>query len=347
MTPRLEFGFCVPIFANPGMTFFRTPCYERLDWPTTRAAVLESESLGYDSVFVADHVFLGRDGAIYEGWTLLSVLAGMTTRLKLAPIHLCDGYRNPALAAKMIATLDVISGGRVILFYDYGWRRKEFEAYGFDFCASDDERAARMAEGLHIVTTMLAEGTCTFRGRHHRVTDAVCAPGPVQRPRPPLWMGEANNAVMLDAIARHADVFNSMPVSVVGLREKLARVEAACRAAGTDFARLGRSLETQVLVCPTERDVDACLAGMERLRPAIDSDPDILAQMKATNPAFESYGSRHDLEQEFFIGTPASVRRRVQEFADLGVTHFMLWFMDFPDFAGLRLFAREVMPAFR
>src|SRR5262249_39066945 len=81
MGEGIQFGFCVPIFANPGMIFFRTPSYERLDWPTTRDAVLECEALGYDSVFVADHVFLGREGAIYEGWTVLAALAGMTNRL--------------------------------------------------------------------------------------------------------------------------------------------------------------------------------------------------------------------------------------------------------------------------
>ena len=177
MTRRsIQFGFCVPIFANPGMTFFRTPCYERLDWPTTRAAVLECEALGFDSLFVADHVFLGRDGAIYEGWTLLSVLAGMTQRIRLAPIHLCDSFRNPALTAKMVATLDVVSNGRFILFYDYGWRRAEFDAYGFAFEESDDARAAKMAEGLTIIKGMLTEPRFSFSGRYYRVHDAVCEP---------------------------------------------------------------------------------------------------------------------------------------------------------------------------
>src|SRR5262245_6777802 len=151
----VHFGFCVPVFANPGMSFFRTPCWERLEWPAVRDAVLECEALGYDSLFVADHMFLGRDGAIFEGWTLLAALAGMTTRLRLAPIHLCDSFRNPALTAKMIATLDVVSGGRVILFYDYGWRRAEFDAYGFAFEASDDERTAKMVEGLEVVKGLL------------------------------------------------------------------------------------------------------------------------------------------------------------------------------------------------
>jgi alkanesulfonate monooxygenase SsuD/methylene tetrahydromethanopterin reductase-like flavin-dependent oxidoreductase (luciferase family) len=347
MTSSIQFGFCVPIFANPGMTFFRTPCYERLDWPTTRSAVLECEALGYDSVFVADHVFLGRDGAIFEGWTLLSALAEATRRVRLAPIHLCDSFRHPALVAKMVATLDIISGGRFILFYDYGWRRAEFDAYGFAFEASDDERAAKMAEGLTIIEGMLTHGRFSYDGRFYRAHEAPCEPKCVQRPRPPIWMGEANNATMLRAIAWHADVFNSMPASVEGFRAKIAAVEAACRAAGRNPREIGRSLETQVLVCRSEADIDACFERMDRLLPAERSDEDILAQLKATNPALESYGSRADLETEFFIGTPDRVAERVREFVDLGVSHFMLWFMDFPSLEGMRLFAREVMPRFR
>lgn len=346
MVVPIEFGFCVPIFANPGMAFFRTPCYERLDWQTTRAAVLECEALGYDSLFVADHVFLGRDGAIYEGWTLLSVLAGMTQRIKLAPIHLCDSFRNPALTAKMIATLDVASDGRFLLFYDYGWRRAEFDAYDFAFEASDDERAAKMIEGLQIIKGMLTESKFSFSGLHYTVRDAVCEPKCVQRPMPPIWMGEANNAVMVRAIATHADMFNSMPTSVAGYKQKLGAIEAACRQVSRDFNAIGRSLETQILIAESDTEIDACLQRIETLRPAAASDQDILAQLKATNPALEQYRSRADFEQEFLIGTPAHIVRRLAEYTDLGVTHFMLWFMDFPGLDGVRLFAREVMPHF-
>jgi len=343
----VQFGFCVPIFANPGMAFFRTPCYERLDWPTTRAAVLECEALGFDSLFVADHVFLGRDGAIYEGWTLLAVLAGLTKRIKLAPIHLCDSFRNPALTAKMIATLDVASDGRFILFYDYGWRRAEFDAYDFRFEDSDDVRAEKMVEGLQIITGMLTEPRYRFSGRHYAVRDAVCEPKCVQRPRPPLWMGEANNPTMVRAIAAHADVFNSMPASVAGFKEKLRVLEAACVVQGRDFSSIGRSLETQILIAESDAAIDACLARIETLRPAERSDADILAQLRTTNPALEQYQSRADFEQEFLIGTPPQIVRRLTEYADLGVTHVMLWFMDYPSMDGVRLFAREVMPHFQ
>lgn len=294
MSPKIEFGFCVPIFANPGMAFFRTPCYERLDWPTTRAAVLECEALGFDSLFVADHVFLGRQGAIYEGWTLLAVLAGLTSRIKLAPIHLCDSFRNPALTAKMVSTLDVASDGRFILFYDYGWRRAEFDAYGFAFEDSDDARAAKMVEGLQIITGMLAQPRFSFTGRYYRVQDAVCEPKCVQRPMPLIWMGEANNPVMVRAIAAHADVFNSMPASLSGFKEKLRVLEMACQEQGRDFNAIGRSLETQILVAESDAAIDACFRRMEQLRPAERSDSDILAQLEATNPALERYRSRAD-----------------------------------------------------
>jgi alkanesulfonate monooxygenase SsuD/methylene tetrahydromethanopterin reductase-like flavin-dependent oxidoreductase (luciferase family) len=346
MIRPIRFGFCVPIFANPGMSFFRTPCYEELDWRTTRDAVLECERLGYDSLFVADHLFLGREGAIFEGWTLLSAFAGMTQRMQLAPIHLCDSFRNPALAAKMVATLDVVSGGRFLLFYDYGWRRAEFEAYGFDFGASDDERAARMEEGLTIIKGMLREERFTFEGRFYRVKDALCSPKPLQKPHPPIWMGETNNPVMVRAIAKHADVFNSMPASVDGFRKKIDVLGDACAAVGRDLSSIGLTLETQILVCRKDSEIDACFERMERLKPPRRSDEDILAQMKATNPALESYGSRKDLEKEFLIGTPDVIVDRLREYTALGVDHFMLWFMDFPSLEGIRLFAEEVMPGF-
>jgi alkanesulfonate monooxygenase SsuD/methylene tetrahydromethanopterin reductase-like flavin-dependent oxidoreductase (luciferase family) len=347
MRPSIEFGFCVPIFANPGMPFFRTPCYERLDWAATRAAVLECEALGFDSLFVADHLFLGRDGAIYEGWTLLAVIAGLTHRIKLAPIHLCDSFRHPALTAKMVATLDVASNGRVILFYDYGWRRAEFDAYGFAFETSDEARVEKMVEGLSIIIGMLTEPRFSFRGRYYRVQDAVCEPKCVQRPRPPIWMGEANNPMMVRAIAAHADVFNSMPASLDGLGEKLRVLEAACAAAGRDVASIGRSLETQILVAESDATIDACFHRMDQLRRPASSDSDILAQLKATNPTLEQYRSRADFEQEFLIGTPTAVIRRLTDYIDLGVTHFMLWFMDFPSMDGVRLFAGAVLPHFR
>src|SRR5437660_12045377 len=125
----IEFGYCLPIFAWPSGNFFRTPNYRQLDAKTTMALGVRAEELGYDSLWVADHLMLGKDEAILEGWTTLSALAGCTQRAKLGIIHQALFFRHPSVTAKMIATLDQISGGRFIYFADTGTRAGEHHAY--------------------------------------------------------------------------------------------------------------------------------------------------------------------------------------------------------------------------
>ncbi len=342
---RIQFGFCVPIFANPGMPFFRTPCYERLDWDSLKETVLLCEQLGYDSLFVADHVFLGREGEIWECLALMSAFAALTERMQIAPIHLCNNFRTPSITAKALATIDHISKGRLILFYDYGWRKAEFDAYGIEF-GGDDERIERMGEGLAIIQEMLKNGTADFEGKHYRVDNAICTPRP---PSPPaVWMGEANHPTMVKLIVAHADVFNSMPCSAAGFEQKLNVLREECAVQGRDFSELGLSLETQVLVRESDAEVDGVFASFSELRERNDShDQDILEQLRATNPALGSYHAKEDFEDEFMIGTPAAIRGKLDRFVELGVDHFMLWFMDFPDTRGIRLFAEEVAPHYR
>ncbi len=331
------------------MAFFRTPCFERLEWPPIARAVREAERLGYDSLFVADHCFLGRDGAMLEGWTTLAALAGLTRRMLLAPIHLCNGFRHPPLVARMLATLDVISGGRTILFYDGGWREAEFRAYGFQWDADVNIRLERMTEGLEIILKMLTQERTSYTGRHYSIENALCAPKPVQQPHPPVWLGEARDPAMLDAVARYAQCWNSMPASLSGLQAKLDAVRAACAKHGRDYRTLEKSLETQVLIADSDASIERTLRRIRRLKKKIDvgSDADILEFLRATNPNLDDYSTRDKLSEEFVIGTPVEVRRRFQAYLDLGFTHFILWFMDFPSLAGLRRFAREVIPALK
>lgn len=342
----IKFGFCVPIFANPGMAFFRTPCYERLDWDSLKETVLLCESLDYDSLFVADHVFLGRDGEIWECLASMAAFAALTERMAIAPIHLCNDFRSPPIVAKALATIDHISKGRLILFYDYGWRKAEFDAYGIPFGSDDEERIERMGEGLTVIKTMLETGTADFKGRHYTVENAICTPRPIAPP--PLWMGEANHPAMVKLIVEHADVFNSMPCSVQGFEDKLTVLRRECAAQGRDFSQLGLSLETQVLVRQSEDEIDEIFASFPALEERNNShDQDILDQLRATNPALGSYSGKEDFADEFMIGTPAAVRDKLDRFIELGVSHFMLWFMDYPDVRGIRLFAEEVIPNYR
>ena len=343
---EVKFGFCVPIFANPGMAFFRTPAYKKLDWESIRETVLLTEELGYDSIFIADHLFLGRDGAIWECMTLMSALSAITSNVQIIPIHLCNNFRTPSVTAKMLATLSHISKGRIELFYDYGWRKAEFDAYGIDFGTTDEERIQQMAEGLTIIKGMLEEDRFSFKGDYYSVKDAICNPKPVKEI--PVWMGETNNPEMVSEIVRHADVFNSMPCSPQGFQEKLDLLKQECERQGRNYSEIGLSLETQVLIRENEREIDQVFELFQELKRYNNSyDQDIIEQLKVTNPVFENYDSKEDFEKEFMIGTPKSIKKKIDLFVEKGVNHFMLWFMDYPDQCGIKMFAEYVMPHYK
>src|SRR5260370_8063459 len=125
----IQFGYCLPIFACPGGGLFRTPNYTNLDAATTLQLGVEADSLGYDSIWVADHLMLGKDQAILEGWTTLCAIAGATSRIKLGIIHQGHFFRYPSVAAKMIATLVNLSGGRSIYFPHTATRAAAHPAY--------------------------------------------------------------------------------------------------------------------------------------------------------------------------------------------------------------------------
>jgi alkanesulfonate monooxygenase SsuD/methylene tetrahydromethanopterin reductase-like flavin-dependent oxidoreductase (luciferase family) len=199
----------VPVFANPGAAYFRTPAWRGLDARAAVVACVQAERLGYGSVWVADHLMHGFDDAILEGWTTLSVIAGRTSRIRLGMIHLAQLFRQPSIAAKMAATLDVLSGGRLILFYDCGWQAAEVGAYGLEW-PPEEERVERMEEGIQLISALWqSEVPLDFRGRFYRTDGAVCRPAPLQKPRPPIWLGEARHARWAAAVARYADGWNS------------------------------------------------------------------------------------------------------------------------------------------
>jgi alkanesulfonate monooxygenase SsuD/methylene tetrahydromethanopterin reductase-like flavin-dependent oxidoreductase (luciferase family) len=342
--PELRFGFCVPLFANPGAAFFRTPAWTALEPSAAVDASVAAEHLGYDSVWVADHLMHGFDDAILEGWTTLSVIAGRTSRIQLGTIHLAQPFRAPAVAAKMSATLDTLSAGRLIFFYDCGWQDAEVRAYGLDW-PDEDERIARMEDGLALINALWSADTpVDFRGTFFTTDAAVCRPGPVQQPRPPIWLGEARSERWLDAIVRHADGWNSVPASPAGLSDKLDRLRAACRRADRDIADLELSLETQVLLAPTESEVNALARQIVALPPSKRGAvrQDVIHAVRS-----DSGPPLHTVIDDWLVGTPEDVSSQLRAYTALGITHFMLWFLDFPSLDGLRLFAEQVMPAFR
>jgi alkanesulfonate monooxygenase SsuD/methylene tetrahydromethanopterin reductase-like flavin-dependent oxidoreductase (luciferase family) len=199
-----------------------------------------------------------------------------------------------------------------------------------------------MEEGIKLMRELWeAEAPLDFRGDYFHTEAAICRPKPVQRPGPPIWLGEARHDAWCDAIARHADGWNSVPASVARLREKLSKVEAACGRIGRDPKELELSLEVQILIAPTEQEARAKLRQIAALPPSPRGRrrDDILAFLDSgdTRPLRE-------VLDDWLIGTPDDVGARLREYQALGVSHFMLWFVDFPSYDGMRLFAEQFVP---
>lgn len=169
-----------------------------------------AERSGFDSFWVSDHLFGGPGGTpdrnCLEAWTLLAALSRDTTTIRLGVLVAAVQYRNPALQAKMAAGVDHMSGGRLEFGIGAGWKEDEYRAYGYDF-PSAGERVDQLRDGLEITGRLWQDERATYHGKHYRIDDAVCAPKPTQRPRPPIWIGGAGPRVMRLA-ARYADGFD-------------------------------------------------------------------------------------------------------------------------------------------
>ncbi|OLC21730.1 MAG: hypothetical protein AUH33_01180 [Chloroflexi bacterium 13_1_40CM_68_21] len=169
-----------------------------------------AEASGFSSFWVSDHFFGGTGGTpdrnCLEAWTLLAALSRDTTRIRLGVLVAAVQYRNPALQAKMAAGVDHMSGGRLEFGIGAGWKEEEYRAYGYDF-PPPGERVGQLRDGLEITRRLWTEERATYHGKHYRVEDAVCAPKPTQRPRPPIWIGGEGPRVMRLA-ARYADGFD-------------------------------------------------------------------------------------------------------------------------------------------
>jgi probable F420-dependent oxidoreductase len=223
-------------------------------WPRVRQLAVMAESGGIDSLWVYDHLvfrFPGEaDDGIHEAWTLLAAVAAVTERAELGTIVLGSGFRPPALQAKMAATLDEVSGGRLTLGLGTGWHEPEYLAFGYPF----DHRAGRFEEALSIIGPLVRGERVTLKGRWHEVDDAVLIPPP---PRPARFPGRmpiliaAKGERVLRLTAKHADAWNAAWFGLPDDRfaQRHADLLAACEAEGRDPATLevtvGLTLDAQ------------------------------------------------------------------------------------------------------
>jgi probable F420-dependent oxidoreductase len=217
-------------------------------WPEYAAMAQAAEECGFDSIWLGDHlIYDAPERGPWEAWTLLSALAAVTERVKLGPLVTCAGFRPPALLAKMAATVDEVSGGRVVLGIGAGWNRREFDAYGIPY----DHRVSRFEEAFAIVRGLLAGERVTFHGSFHSVDDAVLLPRPARQV--PLMIG-SNGPRMLAAALPHVSSWNTWFVDYGNTAEGFAalnsRISEAAEQAGRDPAEIERSACAHVVLDP-------------------------------------------------------------------------------------------------
>jgi F420-dependent oxidoreductase-like protein len=196
-----------------------------------------AEEVGFDALFVPDHVMQnsvggGRVEPMLEAYTLLGALAAMTTRIQLGALVTPVTFRHPALLAKAVTTLDVVSAGRAILGIGAGWDVEEHASYGLDFPAAP-QRLARLEEAVELCRTMFTQATATFEGHYYSVKDAVAQPRPV-RQRIPILIGGGGEKSTLGVVARQADAANLSAHDPDALRRKLAVLDSECESVGRD-----------------------------------------------------------------------------------------------------------------
>lgn len=291
---------------------------------TMTGVAREADDLGYDSVWLYDHLqpVSGEPGTTFECWTSLAALARETQRVQLGQIVTCNSYRNPALLAKMAATLDAASAGRAFLGLGAGWDQREYEAYGFpEPYPSTRERLARLDEAARVVTTMLRQPRSTVDGRYYRVRDAVNVPTGVRRPHIPLLIGGGGEKVTLRIVAEHADACNLTDhTDPAFYRRKLDVLAGHCADVGRDYESILRTASFTVFTAPTERELAA------RVEPhLVDRGLDDLAAGSA-------------------VGTPDRLVETFGALIDAGIRYFILYFDRPADLDSMRLFAREVIP---
>ena len=216
-------------------------------WQRTVKVAKDADRLGFESIWIFDHfhtVPRPTDEITFESFTSLAALAAHTERVRLGHIVVCTAFRNPALTAKMISTMDSISGGRMELGIGAGWKRDEWLAYGYGF-PETRERLKRLGDDLEVITRMLTGDKhehATYEGEYAHVRDAINVPKPVQQPRVPIMVGGNGPNVTWRLAARHADELNVDGMSPAEVREALPVIRSRCEEIDRDPASLAISV---------------------------------------------------------------------------------------------------------
>jgi F420-dependent oxidoreductase-like protein len=290
----------------------------------------------WDSLWVYDHfhtVPMPTAEATHEAWSLMSAYAASTSRIKLGQMCTAMSYRNPVYLAKVAATVDLISGGRVQMGIGGGWYEHEWRAYGYGF-PSAGVRLARLDEGVQIMRDAWRDGTVTFDGKHYQVDNAIVQPKPLQNNGIPLWIAGGGEKVTLRIAAKYAQYtnFTSEPE---GFAHKSKVLAEHCGAVGSDFDAIVRSANINAVVGSSAAEVSDRL---NRIRARVGDITGAAAADAMINATSTPAGG---------AGTPEQLIETVGRLRDLGCEYVICYFPEAAyDRSGIELFAREVIPAF-
>lgn len=308
----VRFGLCVP---QQGLAFDEIV-----------EVSLAAEKQGYDSVWIYDHLFSFPYPDVepfLECWTTVTALALKTSRIRVGPLVLNNQYRYPSLVAKMGASLDVISGGRLILGMGAGARpsgralghrrlgyEPEHHAYGIPYPEDAITRIKRLREAVKVIKKIWVEDDPVFEGSFYTISHAICMPKPVQKPHPPIWIGGAG-VQLLRVVAELADGCNLPWDFTPGeCKAKLEYLKGLCRSAGRDYDEIERSVAVGVVIAREEEELKEKIS---RIREAFD-------------PWYTLNYTPYELRKGCIIGPPPYCIEKIQEFMRAGVTYFIFSF---------------------
>jgi F420-dependent oxidoreductase-like protein len=285
--------------------------------------ITKAENSGFDSFWVMDHFhqiqFVGRpEEPMLEGWTVISMLAAITTKIKLGTLVTGIIYRYPSVLAKIAATLDVLSKGRLFMGIGAAWNEQESLAYGISF-PSNQERLLRLDEAIQVIRKMWTdEPYASFNGKYYQIRNAYCNPKPIQKPSPPILVGGSGERKTLKIVAKYADACNLFG-SPETVRKKLDILKEHCKSVGRDYSSI---LKTKLCVIIVDDNNDMAI---NRVRTTFGVMPE--EQIK-----------------EFVIyGTPEDVSRQIEIFEQVGIQYLIVDLEPYRELEALDTFANKVI----
>jgi alkanesulfonate monooxygenase SsuD/methylene tetrahydromethanopterin reductase-like flavin-dependent oxidoreductase (luciferase family) len=266
----------------------------------------------FDSIWMPDHVQYNGH-AVADGWTLVSFALARYPGKLCGHDVLCNSFRNPAHLAKMAATAQALSGGRLVLGIGAGWNQEEYRAYGWPF-PSAKVRIEQLAEAIQVIRAMWTQAPASFEGRHYRIDGAYCEPPP--DPTPPIMVGGAGEKYLLRVVAQYADWWNYVYAGREAYAHKQEVLQEHCRDAGRDYGEILQVLHMGILIADSDTEL-ARLQARDDVRPADDNT---------------------------IAGTPEQVAEQLRSVIDQGAGRITVHFADAPRAEGTWLFAATVLP---